>query len=324
MAGVAGGKLRILYLMRMLQEETDENKGLSMADIIEGLAEYGMTADRKTIYADIKLLEEFGLKIETAQRNPVEYYLARRDFTIDELMLMVDAVQSCRFVTQAQAEKISRNLKLLATVNQQEKLERRIHVEGRARGRNDAVLANVDIIHDALRQKRRITFTYWKMGVDGMPHAQHDGEVYDVTPMRVTFAETYYYLTAWSEQHGAVREYRIDRMHDVALSAEKARRGKEISEYEYQVRDSQFFGRFDGQLVMAQLLCDEDGVNIVADRFGKDARFAPQGNDTCIAAVQVRVSPQFFGWIASMNGTVKIAGPTKLADEYRAFLQNLL
>ena len=324
MAGVAGGKLRILYIMRMLQEETDDQRGLSMADIISRLADYGMSADRKTVYADLDLLREFGLEIGTAQRNPVEYYLARRDFSIDELMLMVDAVQSCRFVTQSQAEKICRNLKLLATVGQQKKLERRIHVEGRARGRNDAVLANVDIIHDALRQKRRITFTYWKMGMDGKPHAQHQGEVYDVTPMRVTFAETYYYLTAWSEKHGAVREYRIDRMRDVALSQEKARRGKEISEYEYQVRDSQFFGRFDCQLVTAQLVCNESGVNIVADRFGKDARFVPQEDGTCIAAVQVRVSPQFFGWIASMNGTVKIAGPTKLAEEYRAFLQSLL
>lgn len=321
MSGVAGGKLRILYIMRMLQEQTDEERGLSMTAIINGLADYGMSADRKTVYADINTLREFGVEIATAQRNPVEYYLARRDFTIDELMLMVDAVQSCRFMTKTQAEKICRNLKLLATEDQQEKLERRIHVDGRVRGRNDAVLSSVDVIHDALRQKKRITYTYWKMGTDGKPHAQHDGEVYEVTPMRVTFADSLYYLTAWSEKDQDVREYRVDRMRDVEVSDEKARRGREISDYEYQARDSQFFGRFDGELVTAKLACNIDGTNIVADRFGKEARFSEKKAGSTVATVQVRVSPQFFGWIAGLDGTVKIASPKKLVEEYRDYLR---
>lgn len=321
MAGVAGGKLRILYIMRMLQEQTDDERGLSMTAIIRGLADYGMSADRKTVYADIDMLREFGFRIETAQRNPVEYYLAHRDFTIEELMLMVDAVQSCRFMTKTQSDKISRNLKLLATEFQQEKLERRIHVDGRARGRNDAVLNNVDTIHDALRKKKRVTFTYWKMGIDGKPHAQHDGEIYEATPMRVTFSDNLYYLTAWSEKDQAAREYRVDRMRDVAVSEEKARRGQGISEYKYEVRDSEFFGRFDGVLETARLACDVSGVNIVADRFGKEVRFRQQDDETSIATVKVRVSPQFFGWIAGMNGTVKIAGPERLVEQYRDYLR---
>lgn len=324
MPGAAGGKLRVLYIKRMLEEQTDEEHGLSMTAIINGLADYGMSADRKTVYADLGMLREFGLKIDTAQRNPVEYYLANRDFSIDELMLMVDAVQSCRFVTKTQAEKICRNLKLLATERQQEKLERRIHVDGRVRGRNDAVLANVDAIHDALRLKRRITYTYWKMGIDGKPHAQNGGETYEVTPMRVAFADGLYYLTAWSEKDEAVREYRIDRMHDVVVSGEKARRLPEINDYEYQVRDSQFFGRFDGELVNVKLACDLDGVNIVADRFGKEARFTEKKGDRAYATVQVRVSPQFFGWVAGLSGTVKIASPKKLVDEYHDYLRKRL
>ena len=324
MSGMAGGKLRILYIMRMLQEETDAERGLSMTAIIGRLADYGMTADRKTVYADFKLLREFGLDIATAQRNPVEYYLEGRDFSLDELMLMVDAVQSCRFMTQAQSERISRNLKLLATDTQREKLNRRIHVDGRARGRNDAVLVNVDVIHEALRQRKRINYTYWRMGTDGKPHAQHDGRIYDVTPMRVTFADGYYYLTGWSEHDDAVREYRVDRMRDVRVSGEKARRGAGVSDYEYQVRDSQFFGRFDGELVTVTFECDEAGVGIVSDRFGKDVRLSPQGRDRCRAVAKVRVSEQFFGWVAGMAGKVRIVGPKKLVTQYRDYLQSLL
>ena len=324
MSGVPHGKLRILYIMRMLQEETDAERGLSMTAIVERLRAYGMSADRKTVYADFKLLREFGLEIGMAQRSPVQYYLERRDFSIEELMLMVDAVQSCRFMTQTEADRISANLKLLAPDGQREMLERRVHVDGRARGRNDKVLANVDAIHGAMRAKSRITYTYWKMGTDGRAHAQHGGELYDVTPIRVTFADGYYYLTAFSERDQAVREYRVDRMRDVVASGERARRGRELGEVERKVRDSQYFGRFDGELVTAALTCDEDGVGIVADRFGKDAHFAPQGDGTCRAAVQVRVSPQFFGWVAGMAGTVRISGPKKLVAEYRDYLSGLL
>ena len=332
MSGVPNGKLRILYILRMLEEETDEERGLSMAGIVERLGDYGMSADRKTVYADFKLLREFGLKIGTAQRNPVEYYVQNHDFTIDELMLMVDAVQSCRLLTQTQADKISRNVKLLATEGQQEKIERRIHVDGRARGRNDAALANVDAIHEAMRKKSRITYTYWKMGTDGKQHAQHEGALYDVTPMRVTFSDNYYYLTAFSERDQEVREYRVDRMRDVRVTGERARRGAEIPDYDYQPRDSQFFGRFDGPVAKATLTCDEDGVGIVHDRFGRDARWSPArqgaepGTDAARARahVSVRVSPQFFGWVASMAGHVKIAAPKKLGGEYEEYLRGLL
>ena len=176
MSGMANGKLRILYVMRMLQEETDSEKGLSMTAIIQRLADFGLTVDRKTIYTDLDTLRDFGIKIDTAQRNPVEYYIENRDFDLDELMLMVDAIQSCRFITQSQCERISRNIRLLATDYQREKLARRIHVDGRVKGRGDKTFESIDAIHEAMRLKRKICFTYWKIGPDGEMHIQHDGK----------------------------------------------------------------------------------------------------------------------------------------------------
>ena len=326
MAGNSNGKLRTLAIMRMLQDETDETHGLSMTAIIQKLeAEWGLTADRKTIYTDLDTLRDFGLTIDTFQRNPVEYAIVHRDFTLEELMLMVDAVQSCRFITQKQSEKISRNLKLLATDNQREKLNRCIHVDGRVRGRNDAVLGNVDAIHDAMRQKSKVQFTYWKIGADGEWHIQHEGKPYELTPMRVTFSESYYYLTAWSDSHNAPTEYRIDRMRDVRVSSERATRCQEISDYEYQARDSQYFGRFDGELVNVVLKVEEELMPAVWDRFGKDADISQKKEDgPSTVRVDVRVSPQFFGWVAGLDGKVSIAKPKKLAKQYRDYLKKLL
>ena len=323
MAGNAKGKLRTLYIMQMLQDETDDEHGLSMTGIISRLADLGMTADRKTVYTDLDTLREFGMSIGTVQRNPVEYYLERREFSLDELMLMVDAVQSCPFITQRQAERLARNIRRLATDSQREKLERRIHVDNRARGRNDSMLSNVDRIHDAMHSKKKIAFTYWKIGLDGQLHAEHKGEAYVVSPMRISFSNNRYYLTAWSDKHDEVREYRIDRMQGLRMLDEKAYRNNQMAEYEYRVRDSQFFGRFDGPVTNVTLNVRKELMPEVIDRFGKDTPVSQRDEDSADVRVSVRVSPQFFGWVAGMDGLVTIAKPGKLAEEYRDYLRKL-
>ena len=324
MSGNAKGKLRTLYIMQMLQDETDDEHGLSMTAIISRLADLGMTADRKTVYTDLDTLREFGLHIGTAQRNPVEYYLESRDFKFDELMLMVDAVQSCRFITQTQADRMCRTLRRLATDSQREKLERRIHVDDRVRGRNDAVLSNVEKIHEAMRGKRKIGYTYWKMGTDGKLHARYGGEVYVVSPMLIAFSENHYYLTAWSDKYQEVREYRIDRMRDLQILPDKMHRCQEMDNYVYQVRDSQYFDRFDGPVSKVTLHVDEDLMSAVYDHFGEDADVFQRDDGAADVHVSVRVSPPFFGWVAGLGKTVKITAPGKVVDEYHDYLRALL
>ena len=134
-------KVKILYLLKILQEETDVAHGLTMAQIIERLAEYGVSAERKSIYDDIKALREFDIDVKTYQRNPIEYAIERRDFTIDELMLMVDAIQSCRAITDSQAKLLVTNIKQLASSHEQVLLDRRIHVEGRIKSKSESALS---------------------------------------------------------------------------------------------------------------------------------------------------------------------------------------
>ncbi len=318
-------KIKILYLLKILEEETDATHGLTMAQLIERLNEYGVSAERKSIYADIKALREFDIDVQTYQRNPVEYAIGHRDFSLDELMLMVDAVQSCRAITERQSKMLITNIKTLASNHEQDKLNRRIHVPGRIKTKNESVFGAVDAIHDALRLRRKLEFSYYRMGVDGKRHDTLHGKKHLVTPVDIAYEDGFYYLTAWSEHHGDMAEYRLDRMGNVrVLEDEPATRNSEISNYRYVEDSATTFGRFYGEEVIATLSVQADKVDIIADRFGDTATFLQGSSTHAKARVKVRKGHQFFGWIAGMGKTVQIVAPKSLVAEYRDFLHYLL
>lgn len=185
-------------------------------------------------------------------------------------------------------------------------------------------MANVDVIHEVMRRKRRVSFTYWKVGLDGEQHAQRGGEEYLGTPMRVTFSENRYYLTAWSDKLEEVHEYRVDRMRDMRVRPEKAFRCQAISEHEYLAHDYQYFGRFDGPLVSITLRVTEALMSAVSDCFGSNMETSTREDGAADVHVAVRVSPQLFGWVAGMNGGVRIVAPSNVRDEYLDYLKGLL
>ena len=258
MANHPKAKLKILYVMRILQEETDAEKGLTLREIIERLGEYGIPAERKGLYRDIETLREFGFDIQTYQRNPVQYAIAQRDFSLSELMLLVDAVESCKFLTEHQSRMLTTNLKRLASDNQRALLDRRIHVPGRITSKSDSVFGNIDTLHDAQRRQLKVEFKYYKYGVDGKRYATNDGKKHVVTPVGITFTDGYYYLTAWNDEHEGMTEFRIDRMDELCVSSERATRNDEITHHAFEGDEYELFGRFGGDPVTAVLLVDGD------------------------------------------------------------------
>ena len=200
-------KLKLLYLMRMLQEETDSEQGLTMTQILERLEEEGVMAERKSVYRDIEALREFGLDIRTYQRSPVEYALENRDFALPELLLLVDAVQSSRFLTQRKSDALVRSVKQLASARQRALLDKRLHVEGRIKSQNESVFHNVDRIQEALARRRKITFLYFQYDAAKKKILQHDGAFYTETPVQLIYADGFYYLVAYNEKHGALAHY---------------------------------------------------------------------------------------------------------------------
>lgn len=324
MTANAQAKLKLLHVHKMLMEETDAEHGLSMADILERLAAEGITAERKGIYRDIKLLREIGIDVRKYERNPVEYAIEHRGFSLPELMLLVDAVQSSRFITQKQCNLLVGNIKSLASRNQCDLLDKRIHVAGRVKSKNDSVFSSIDVIHEAMRQRRKVSFLYYKHGCDGRPVVQRDGRPYVHTPVKVVFADGLYYLEAYSDRHEGFADYRIDRMGSVAIADEPATHAAAIAERTFEDADYQYFGRMGGERVSVTLAVEPEKMDIIIDRFGSEAQVSPRDDGGAHAVVSVKVSEQFFGWVAGLGGTVTIARPERVRQAYRDYLRSLL
>ena len=261
--------------------------------------------------------------IGTIQHMPVEYTMDKTGLDLAELTLLVDAVQSCRFLTQRTASRLVKKLSALASVHEREALKGRVHVDGRVKSQSDSVFYNVDTIHEAMRNKKKISFLYYKYDARMRAVAQHDGKLYTETPVQIVFANGYYYLIGWSDTHEDFVRFRIDRMRLLQVSEEKATRNQRIANYAFEDFAYQAFGMFDGEPVCARLRVAPDAMGIVADRFGTDVTVSACSDGGAEVSVTVRKSDPFFGWVAGMSGAVTIAGPKPLIDEYRSWLQNL-
>lgn len=316
-------KLKTLYVMRILQDETDAEHGLSLRQIIERLNDYGIQAERKGLYRDIQALREFGFDIQTYQRNPVQYAIASRDFSLSELMLLVDAVESCKALTARQSRALTTNLKLLASDHERALLDRRIHVAGRITSKRESVFEDIDLLHDAMRKHLKVEFMYYRYGLDGKRHATHDGEPHVITPVGISYSVGFYYLTAWNDDHEGMTEYRIDRMEKLRVSDERATKNEEITHHTFEGDDHEYFGRFGGEPVTVTLVVDAPKVEIIMDRFGDAAEWYERDDETAKAVVKVHKSEPFFGWIAGLGGTVRIEGPKSLKKEYKEYLLKL-
>lgn len=317
-------RLKTLYVRQILEEETDEEHGLTLKQIIARLADYGIPAERKSIYSDLQTLKDFGVDIQTYQRNPIEYAVVSRDFSLSELMLLVDAVESCKSLTKRQSNALVTNLKLLASDSQRALLERRIHVPGRILSKNDSVFGNIDLLHDAIRQHKQVEFKYYRYGVDGKRYATHEEKPHEVTPVAITYEDEYYYLTAWNDKYENMIEFRVDRMDGLRLSDKKATSNEEITHYVFDGDEYKCFGRFRGDPLTVTLLVSADKIEIIIDQFGDTAQIYKLDDETAKAVVKVHKSEQFFGWIAGLGGKVKIDKPTSLLNEYRDYLKSLI
>lgn len=316
-------KLKLLYIKQILETETDEDHGLSMSQIIELLDSYDIPAERKGVYRDIKTLRDFGLDIRTYQRNPLEYALIRHDFALSELMLLVDAVEACKFLTRRQSNALITNLKLLASDHERKQLDRRIHVAGRITSKSDSVFDYIDVLHDAMRQHKQVEFVYYRYGMSGKREATHEGKPHEVTPVGITYAEGFYYLTAWNDEREGLAEFRVDRMDKLRVLDKAAVRNETITHHTFDGDEYESFGRFGGEPVTATLLVDGDKVEIIMDRFGDAVEWFPYDDQTVKAVVKIRKSEPFFGWIAGLGGTVRIAEPKALKEEYKDYLRKL-
>ena len=317
-------KLKLVYLMRMLEEETDTECGLTMPQILERLEALGIPAERKSIYRDIAVLRETGVDIRMLPTRPVQYALVRNELGIDDVMMLVDIVQSSRFITERKSNKLVKSLKALVSERERKLLDKRVHVRGRIKNQSESVFHSVDVIHEALQRKRKIQFLYFSYGTDLKRTARHAGKRYELTPVKVVYADGNYYLAAYDDEDAKIKTYRIDRMELLQVSDAVATRCAEIANYDYDDFAYQSFGMFHGDPVCATLHVDAPFMDAIVDRFGRDVDVVRATQNYADVRVNVQKSPQFFGWIAGLNGGVTIKAPKRLVVDYKDWLKSLI
>ena len=323
MGNAVKSKLKMLYIMKMLYEKTDESNRMSTAQIISFLERNGISAERRSIYDDIETLRQFGMDILYSKEPPAGYFLASRSFEIPELKLLVDAVQASRFITKAKSAQLIAKLEKLASASDAKRLNRHVYVMDRVKTPNEDIYYNVDMIHEAMLSDREICFTYYRWNADKELMPRNSGKPFNVSPWALTWDDENYYLVAFDSRAGKVKHYRVDKMRHMSIS-EDSREGREsFSEFDLPGFSRKTFGMFGGRTEKVTILCREKLVGAVIDRFGTDAVIVNLQNGWFQMQQEVTISEQFFGWVFGLGEDVKLAGPGSVVKEFQEMIESI-
>ncbi len=314
-------KLKMLYLYNIFMKYTDEEHSLTIAEIIEMLAENGVSAERKTLYSDIQLLKTFGLDIVMNNGKQYSYYLASRDFELPELKLLADAVASSRFLTDKKSRELLRKIENLASVYEGKQINRQVYVANRVKSMNERIYINVDIIHRAIQEKKQISFRYFDYDLSKKKRYRDGVRV--ASPFSLTWDDERYYLVAYyPKRPDNYTNFRVDRMEEIEILEDKiTKMPKDFSLSEYM---NSTFSMFSGEIRDVKLRFRNHLVNAVLDRFGKSVTIIPDGNEHFTVSVKVRRGAPFYGWLFQFGTSAAIVRPDDMRQEYFGMLKDVM
>lgn len=319
MAKSANQKLKLLYLLKFLMQNSDEEHPLSTAQIIEELARNNISAERKSIYDDIEALRLFGIDIIQIKGKNGGYYIGERDFELPELKLLVDSVQSSKFITQDKTYKLIKKIENLASVYDGQLLQRQVFVTNRVKSMNESIYYAVDVISDAITQNRKIRYQYFEYTVSKERRFRHDGAFYEVSPFALIWDDENYYMLAWDSEAEKMKHYRVDKMHKVSMTDSERDGTEEFENVDMSAYTKTVFGMFGGNEQKVKLRFANHLVGAVLDRFGRDIIVIKDGEEHFTVSVNVVVSQQFFGWLFGFGTDAEILSP----EEVRSEMKNL-
>ena len=307
-------QIRILHLFQFLYRNTDEMNPASVADILRFWELQGICSERKQVYKDIALLQDFGVDVIRIKSTQNHYFIGDRLFELPELKLLVDAVESSRFITSKKSGDLIRKLGQLTSSAQAEQLDRHIYMDGMPKPSNEAIYYIVDTIQSSIQSNQQISFQYYEYLPTKEKVLKHQGYRYQFTPYALIWNRDHYYVVGWSEKHMKLSQFRVDRMTSVEMMDQPGHQllGFEPAEYVQKV-----FGMYPDGLQMVTLFCENDVMRSIIDRFGEGVRTEVVDDDHFQAIVEVAPSPPFFGWIFTFAGKIRILKPDNVLEEMR-------
>lgn len=317
-------KLKMLYLAQLFSRETDDTHKLTMPEIIAKLAADGVNADRKTLYQDFDELRRFGFDIISEKEGKnYYYYLGSRDFELPELKLLVDSVQSSKFITDKKSGQLIKKLESLVSRYEGSQLHRQVIIAGRVKTMNESIYYNVDKIHAAIGADRQIRFKYFDWNLKKEMEPRYGGRWYQLSPWALMWDDEKYYLVAYDAKHETIIHYRVDKMTQIGILDEKREGHEAFRKFNIAHYTNTLFGMYAGDETKVTIEAENRLVSVFIDRFGKDIIIAPVDEDHFRTTVTVAVSKQFFGWIMAIDGDVKIVAPDSVVKQMKAEIDRL-
>ena len=311
-------KIKLLKLLEMLRQNTDEQHPMSTSSIISSLAQMEITCDRRTLAQDIATLSDLGYEIMTTTvGHEKAYYVEDRNFSIPELKILIDAVHASSFITEKKSEELINKIASLAGSHRAEVLKRNMVCFNTRKHSNERIFYNVDALEDAILRKKKVIFLYFDLNENGDRVYRLNGHHYVVEPIALVFNEDNYYLTCYSSRHDSTSNYRIDRMDSVEVINEDCCEKAITLRDQVAIYTEQAFKMFGGQLEDVVLEFDRNLIGVVYDKFGESVKMIPSGEKKIIATVKVRISPTFWGWLFQFSGQMKILSPDPVISSFK-------
>lgn len=331
MAKTKDQKKKLLYVKKILLEKTDEDHPLTTAQIIDELDKYDICSERKSIYTDIDALLDFKIDIINKKSTPPGYYVASREFEQVELKLLVDAVQSSRFITKKQTKEIIDKFKTLTNKYDAAKLEQRnVNISEPLKQTNNNSFIAVDHIHTAISMKSSVSFLYCDWNIKKEFKPRYDGKRYEVSPYSMTFNDGKYYMMAYDHASCSVRNYRVDKIDKIHIEEKDQKGQEEFKNFDLPKHSAQTFGMYNGEVGNVILQFKERLAGVMIDRFGTEPTMRAlmsgdkyYGQLDAQINLEVAISPQFYGWVAALGGDVAIVGPEDVREGYKRHLESI-
>ena len=309
-------KLRPFYVAKMLYEQTDEDHYLTIAQMMTQLEkDYGINTSRGTVGDDIKALKELGLEIQVDNSTQNRYYLIGRRFDLPELKTLIDATESARFITKDKSAALVEKLASLTSQFNRNKLVRNVDVENRIKAENEKVYYIMEALNDAINDHKKVSFQYFSYNVRKEQKAKNDGFTYVFSPYKLIWNGDYYYAVGYSEKHGGVGSFRVDRI---------ARQPKILDEdavqppadFDLNVYLNSMFRMYNGERKQIELVCSNDLMDAIIDKFGKDVPILANDMKSFRVLVSTSVGSVFYSWVFGFGGRVSIKAPEEVKAEY--------
>ena len=317
MAKSAFQKTKLLHLAQLLLHETDEDHPITVARMIEELGRYDIKAERKSIYDDLEALRSFGLDVQCRKGRSSGWFIGAREFELPEVKLLMDAVQSSRFLTQKKSDALIRKLERLASVHQARQLQRQVYVSGRIKVMNESIYYNVDKIHTAIAGQKAITFRYFDYDLHRQKVFHREGQRYIVSPYGLIWNSENYYLVAFDHRNREMRHYRADKMCEIVVTSLDRQGRERYPDFQIAQYGQKHFGMYSGREVTVTLRGKNSMAGVVWDRFGQEVILVPDGEDHFTVTLPVVMSPQFFGWLFGLDGGLVLTAPRQAVEAYR-------